>query len=99
MQKDGRPYLNLTDGDYIVHEVFGIGIYRGLETIKNACFVQYLQSALRFLKDANESRGSDKPPIGIIWESQLHDYLMKHSSLGNVTPEPVIGPNGTTRLT
>lgn len=69
-----------------------------LETIKNACFVQYLQSALRFLKDANESRGSDKPPIGIIWESQLHDYLMKHSSLGNVTPEPVIGPNGTTRL-
>lgn len=69
-----------------------------LETIKNACFVQYLQSALRFLNDANKNRGEDKPPIGVIWESQLHDYLMKHSSLGNVTPEPVVGPNGTTRL-
>ena len=29
-----QAVTNLSDGDYIVHETFGIGIYRGLETIK-----------------------------------------------------------------
>ena len=29
-----QTITNLNDGDYIVHEMFGIGIYRGLETIK-----------------------------------------------------------------
>lgn len=29
-----QTITNLSDGDYIVHEMFGIGIYRGLETIK-----------------------------------------------------------------
>lgn len=29
-----QAITNLNDGDYIVHEMFGIGIYRGLETIK-----------------------------------------------------------------
>ena len=29
-----QAITNLNDGDYIVHEMFGIGIYRGLESIK-----------------------------------------------------------------
>ena len=29
-----QAITNLNDGDYIVHEMFGIGIYRGLEVIK-----------------------------------------------------------------
>ena len=29
-----QAITNLEDGDYVVHEMFGIGIYRGLQTIK-----------------------------------------------------------------
>lgn len=69
-----------------------------LEQVKEGCFIDYLQKTISSINEANANRGDDKPPVVVIWESQLHDYLMKHSSLGNVTPEPVIGPNGTTRL-
>ena len=33
-----QAITNLEDGDYIVHEMFGIGIYRGLQTIKKGEF-------------------------------------------------------------
>lgn len=69
-----------------------------LAAAKEKCFIWYLQSVVTQLNEANKNRGSGLPPVAVIWESQMHDYLMKHSSLGNVTPEPVVGPNGTVRL-
>ena len=68
------------------------------ESIKEECYIAYLQNKLSNITDANKIRGNDKPPVAVIWESQLYEYLMKHSSLGNNTPKPVVGPNGTIRL-
>ena len=67
------------------------------ESIKEECYKAYLQNTLSNITDANKIRGNDKPPVAVIWESQFYDYLMKHSSLGNIDPKPVIGPNGTIR--
>ena len=69
-----------------------------LDLVKENCFIDYLQKTISSINEANTNRGDDKPPVLVIWESQLHDYLMKHTSLGNVTPKSVIGPNGTMRL-
>ena len=65
---------------------------------KERCFITYLENTISQLNEANKNRGSGQAPVAVIWESQMHDYLMKHSSLGNITPEPVVGPNGTVRL-
>ena len=68
-----------------------------LEILKENYFIGYLKSVISFINATNKEKGADEAPIGVIMESQLHDYLMKNSSLGNVTPKPVVGPNGTVR--
>lgn len=68
-----------------------------LEILKENYFISYLKRINSFINDTNKGRGPEKAPIGVILESQLHDYLMKNSSLGGVTPKPVVGPNGTVR--
>lgn len=35
-----KSYTELTDGDYIVHEQHGIGIYRGIKAIKNGEYIK-----------------------------------------------------------
>ena len=35
-----QAITNMTDGDYIVHEIFGIGIYRGLQSIKKGDLIK-----------------------------------------------------------
>lgn len=67
------------------------------ESAKKSCYISYLRRTLSFIDDANSNRG-DKPPVKVLLESQFYDYLMKHTSLGNVEPKPVFGPNGTRRL-
>ena len=68
-----------------------------LEILKENYYISYLKSVISFINNTNKERGAGESPIAAILESQLHDYLMKHSSLGNVTPVPVVGPNGTVR--
>lgn len=68
-----------------------------LEILKENYFIAYLKGMISFINDTNKGRGSGETPIAAILESQLHDYLMKTSSLGGVTPKPVVGPNGTVR--
>ncbi len=66
-------------------------------TVKEECYIDYLQNMLDAIKAVNQKRGKGKVPVSVIWESQLYEYLMKHTSLGNVKPNPVAGPNGTVR--
>lgn len=68
-----------------------------LEILKENYFIGYLKGVISFINNTNKERGAGEAPIAVILESQLHDYLMRHSSLGNVTTEPVIGPNGAIR--
>jgi len=91
--------------DYLV-DIFGMDRYslnlnsvpeEKLQRAKESCYYSYLGRTLAALKEANKNKSKEQSPVRVIWEDQMHDYLMRHSSLGNVTPKPVIGPNGTVR--
>lgn len=68
-----------------------------IEALKASYFVAYLKRVISFINDTNKGRKPGEAPIAAILESRMHDYLMKNSSLGGVTPKPVVGPNGTVR--
>ena len=68
-----------------------------LKDAKKSFYRLYLSRVIGALKEANHNKDKRQTPVRVIWESQLHDYLMHHTSLGNKTPEPVVGPNGTIR--
>ena len=88
--------------DYYGRHLYGNDIVmrakkEDVDTVKANCYINYLQRVLHDLNEANKNR-DDKPPVAVILESQLYEYLLRHTSLGNKTPEPVYGPNGTRRL-
>lgn len=112
-RSDYAVVINSIDGavekymleDYLVN-IYGVNRYslsmsnlseEQLQRAKESCYYSYLGRTLAALKEANKNKSKDQPPVRVIWEDQMHDYLMHHSSLGNVTPKPVIGPNGTVR--
>lgn len=66
------------------------------ESAKKDLYVEYLRSVLSAIEQAKSKR-KDKSPVGILWESQLNKYLMKHTSIGGVVAKPVIGPHGSVR--
>lgn len=66
------------------------------ESAKNSKYAEYLHNVLNAIEQA-ENKRKDNIPVRILWESQLHDYLMKHTSIGGVVAKPVIGPYGSVR--
>ena len=77
---------NLNDGDYIVHEMFGIGIYRGLETIKKANLqkdyikLEYADGDVLYIPVENIdriSKFSGKEGIGVKLNSLSNDNWKK----------------------
>ena len=61
-----KTYTELANGDYIVHEQHGIGIYRGLKAIKNGEFVKdYIEL---------EYEGKDKVYLPIDKIDRLYKY-------------------------
>lgn len=64
-----KSYTDLNEGDYIVHEMHGIGIYRGLKTLKNG----------EFMKDYIELEyaGNDKVYLPVDKISKLYKYSSK----------------------
>ena len=68
-----------------------------LDILTENYFIGYLKSVISFVNEANKERGAGEGQVSVILESQLHDYLMNNSSLGNITPKPVVGLNGTVR--
>lgn len=63
-----KSYNELKDGDYIVHEAHGIGIYRGLKTLKNG----------EFIKDYIELEYQDKDKVYVPIDNI--DKIYKYSS-------------------
>ena len=56
----------------------------------------YLKNALKAVEAENKKR-KNQSPLKVLWESQLHNYQLKNTSLGGVDAKPVIGPNGAIR--
>ena len=80
---------NLNDGDYIVHEMFGIGIYRGLQTIykgslqKDYIKLEYADGDVLYIPVENIDRISKftgKDGIGIKLNSLSNDNWKKKKS-------------------
>ena len=69
-----------------------------LESAKWDLYVEYLNSVLNAIEQAKNKR-KDNSPVGILWESQLNSFLMKHTSIGGVVAKPIIGPHGSVRRT
>ena len=67
------------------------------QIIKENYYIHYLRDRINDLSQADKKSDEGKLPVKVIFESQLYDYLMKHTSLGGITPKPVYGPNGTIR--
>ncbi len=61
-----KTYTELADGDYVVHEIHGIGIYRGLKTIKNG---DYLKDYIEL-----EYEGKDKVYLPVDKINRLYKY-------------------------
>lgn len=75
MGRKVKTYTELTAGDYIVHEQHGIGIYRGLKTIKNGDFLKdYIEL---------EYEGKDKVYLPV----DKIDRLYKYSAGGGKEPK------------
>ena len=81
-----QSITNLNDGDYIVHEVFGIGIYRGLHTIDNGEFtrdyikVEYADGDSLYIPATNIDRISKftgKEGMAVKLNSLSHDNWKK----------------------
>ena len=81
-----QTLTNLNDGDYVVHEIFGIGIYRGLETIKNGSLqkdyikIEYANSDVLYIPVENIDRISKytgKEGIGVKLNSLSNDNWKK----------------------
>ena len=81
-----QALTNLNDGDYVVHEIFGIGIYRGLETIKNGPLqkdyikIEYANSDVLYIPVENIDRISKytgKEGIGVKLNSLSNDNWKK----------------------
>ncbi len=70
-----KSFTDLAPGDYIVHEAHGIGIYKGLKTIKRGEFVNdYIEL---------EYSGNDKVYVPI----DNIDHLFKYSQQGGQEPK------------
>ena len=81
-----QTITNLNDGDYIVHEMFGIGIYRGLETIKKGDLqkdyikLEYAEGDVLYIPVENIDRISKftgKEGLGIKLNSLSNDNWKK----------------------
>ena len=61
--------------------------------------IAQLERTLSELEYANSLREKKKkPPVKVIWEDQLLEYLLAHTSMGGAGPKEIVGPNGTVRL-
>ena len=81
-----QAITNINDGDYIVHEMFGIGIYRGLQTINKAGLqkdyikLEYADGDVLYIPVENIDRISKftgKEGIGIKLNSLSNDNWKK----------------------
>lgn len=70
-----KSYTDLEEGDYIVHEMHGIGIYRGLKTLKNG---EYVKDYIELEYD-----GQDKVYLPVDKINKLYKY----SANGGRTPK------------
>lgn len=61
--------------------------------------IEQLEGTISELENANLLRKKkNKPPVKVIWEDQLYEYLLAHTSMGSKEPKEIIGPKGTVRL-
>ena len=81
-----QAITNLNNGDYVVHETFGIGIYRGLETIKKGTLqkdyikIEYANNDVLYIPVENIDRISKftgKDGIGVKLNSLSNDNWKK----------------------
>ena len=81
-----QAITNINDGDYIVHEMFGIGIYRGLQTIKKGDLqkdylkLEYADGDILYIPVENIDRISKftgKDGIGVKLNSLSNDNWKK----------------------
>ncbi len=91
---------NINDGDYIVHEMFGIGIYRGLQTInknglqKDYIRLEYADGDILYIPVENIDRISKftgKEGIGIKLNSLSNDNWKKKKSKVKEKLESIAG--------
>ena len=91
---------NINDGDYIVHEMFGIGIYRGLQTInkgglqKDYIRLEYADGDILYIPVENIDRISKftgKEGIGVKLNSLSNDNWKKKKSKVREKLESIAG--------
>ena len=91
---------NISEGDYIVHEIFGIGIYRGLQTIdkgglkKDYIRLEYADGDILYIPVENIDRISKftgKEGIGVKLNSLSNDNWKKKKSKVREKLESIAG--------
>ena len=91
---------NIAEGDYIVHEIFGIGIYRGLQTIdkgglkKDYIRLEYADGDILYIPVENIDRISKftgKEGIGVKLNSLSNDNWKKKKSKVREKLESIAG--------
>ena len=95
-----QAITNLNDGDYIVHEMFGIGIYRGLHTInkgelaKDYIRLEYANGDFLYIPVENIDRISKftgKEGVGVKLNSLSNDNWQKKKSKVREKLESIAG--------
>ena len=95
-----QAITNLNDGDYIVHEMFGIGIYRGLHTINKGNFtkdyikLEYADGDILYIPVENIDRISKftgKEGIGVKLNSLSNDNWKKKKNKVREKIESIAG--------
>lgn len=90
-----EQYLAKKNNVNIYDESIKYLIRGDVEAAREECYIDYLQKIIEDIDAANEKRGTKKPPVAVILESRLHDYLIKNTSLGNDNQKLVMKADGT----